>query len=423
MTTERSARHAGPGEPEAIAGSLVRLTGAKTVANTALRWVPLFLPTLERAFGATTAQLTTVLGASELAGLSTMAVGAHLDRGRERVVLITSLLLVALSSLIALGGSSATFAIAFFVLVAGVANYTVAGQTWISHRVDYRGRARALGLYETSWALALLIGAPLVAVLINAFGWRGPFVALAAAALVGVVIVARRLPRHVPAPAVRPVVGNHRERDGRDGLPTSRSEPRQRITPTAWLVMVGSATTAMAGLSVFVISGSWLDDAFGVSTGGVGIVAVAFGGVELVASLTSAAVADNVGKLRSTLSGIVLLVLGLGVMLVAGDRLGIGIAGLLLFLLGFEFAFVTSLSLVSEAMPDARGTTLAISNAVGTVARAVGAVLSGWLFGAHGITGTAALSAVAATTAGICLLVSRRTARTERLAPTAPRAT
>ena len=38
--------------------------------------------------------------------------------------------------------------------------------------------------------------------------------------------------------------------------------------------MIGSATTAMAGLSVFVVSGSWLDDAFGVSTGGIGAVAM-----------------------------------------------------------------------------------------------------------------------------------------------------
>lgn len=420
MSHEAQNRDAALGEREAIGGTLARLTGAKTVANTALRWVPLFLPTLERAFGATTAQLTTVLGAGELAGLSTMAVGAQLDRGRERVVLVTSLVLVAASSVIALGGTLTTFAIAFFVLVAGVANYTVAGQTWISHRVEYRARARALGLYETSWAIALLIGAPLVALLINAFGWRGPFVALAVAALVGAGVVARRLPRHVPVPVLRPVADDP---PTAPVAPVAPAGPRQRITPTAWLVMVGSAATAMAGLAVFVISGSWLDDAFGVSTGGVGIVAVAFGGVELVASLTSAAVADNVGKLRSTLSGLVMLVLGLGVMLVADDRLGIGVAGLLVFLLGFEFAFVTSLSLVSEAMPDARGATLAVSNAVGTVARAVGAILSGWLFGAHGINGTAALSAVAATTAGICLLVSRRTARTDRTARTAPRAT
>jgi MFS transporter, DHA1 family, inner membrane transport protein len=384
-----------------VAATLVRLTGAKTVVNTALRWIPPFLPTLERAFGASTSQLTTVLGVGEVAGFSTVAVGAQLDRGRERLVMVVSMLLVAASCVIALAGSLTAFAVAFFVLVLGVSNFTVAGQTWISHRVEYRQRARALGLFETSWAVALLAGAPAIAILINVFGWRGPFVALAVAAGIGAVVVAIALPRHIPV--IQPA------RDiAVPGTATTATAAKASITPRAWLVMIGSAATAMAGLSVFVISGSWLDDAFGVSTGGVGIVAMAFGGMELVASLTSAALADSLGKMRSTLSGLVVLILGLTVMVSAGDRLAVGVAGLLVFLLGFEFAFVTSLSLVSEAMPDARGTTLAMSNAVGTVARATGAIFGGWLFGAHGVAGTAALAASAAITALVCLVVSRR---------------
>ncbi|HYN34300.1 MAG TPA: MFS transporter [Ilumatobacteraceae bacterium] len=382
--------------------TLVRLTGAKTVANTALRWIPLFLPTLERAFGATTTQLTTVLGVGELAGLSTVASGARLDGGRERVVLVSSLGLVAASSVIALGGTVASFAVSFFVLVLGVSNFTVAGQVWISHRVPYGQRARSLGLFETSWAIALLIGAPVVALLINAFGWRGPFVALALAALLAAFVVAGALPRWEPRTEPTHRVPTQR-------APTHRAPTRRApITTAAWLVMIGSATTAMAGLSVFVISGSWLDDEFGVSTSGIGVIAVAFGAVELVASLTSAGVADTVGKLRSTIAGLALLLAGLGVMMLADGRLSVGLGGLLLFLLGFEFAFVTSLSLVSEAMPDARGTTLAVSNAVATVARAGGAILSGWLYASHGIAGTAVLSAMSGVVAVLALVISRR---------------
>jgi predicted MFS family arabinose efflux permease len=374
-----------------IGRTLARLTGAKTIANTALRWIPLFLPTLESAFGATTAQLTTVLGAGEVGGLSTLAVGGPLDRRRERLVMVTGLSLVAASSVIALWGNLTAFAAAFLVLVVGISNFTVAGQTWISHRVGYGRRARSLGLFETSWALALLIGAPIVAVLINGFGWRGPFVALAIAMTAGAIMVAVTLPKHQPVEAA-----------------AAASTPRVRITPVAWLVMFGSALTAMAGLSVFVISGSWLDEAFGVSTGGIGGVAAAFGAAELVSSLTSAALADRLGKLRSTLAGLGALVAGIGVMVLADDRLWLGVIGLLVFLLGFEFAFVTSLSLVSEAMPDARGNTLAVSNAVATFARAGGAILSGWLFDTYGINGTAALSTIAATTAVVCLVLSRR---------------
>lgn len=384
-------------------GTLARLTAAKTVTNVALRWIPPFLPTLERAFGATTTQLTTVLGVGEVAGLSTIFVGRHLDRGRERTVMIGALGLVGASAVLALVGTIAAFAVSFFILVLGVSNLTVAGQAWISHRVDYRWRARSLGLYETSWAIALLAGAPIVAVLINVFGWRGPFVAIAIACLLAAVLVAMTLPAQVPVPSldrVEPV-------EPVDGVEASRP-PSVSITTRAWLVMVGSATTAMAGLSVFVISGSWLDDAFGASTGGIGAIAMLFGATELVSSLGSAAFADRLGKLRTTLGGLAGLLLGLLVMVNADDRLWMGIGGLVVFLLGFELAFVVSLSLVSEAMPDSRGSTLAVSNAVGTVARASGAVLSGWLYGLYGIGGTAALSAAAAIVAVASLLVSRR---------------
>lgn len=380
--------------------TLARLTAAKTVVNVALRWLPPFLPTLERAFGATTTQLTTVLGVGEMAGLSTILVGRHLDRGRERTVMIAGLGLVGASAVLALVGTVATFAVSFFILVLGVSNLTVAGQAWISHRVDYRWRARSIGLYETSWAIALLAGAPAIAVLINVFGWRGPFVAIAIGCALGALLVARTLP-----PAVSP----SRRSPAPDEPGTEVDEPTSApITAQAWLVMVGSATIAMAGLSVFVVSGSWLDDSFGVSTGGIGAVAMLFGATELVSSLGSAAFADRIGKLRTTIGGIIMLLIGLTVMVSADDRLWMGIVGLVVFLFGFELAFVVSLSLVSESMPDARGTTLAVGNAVGTITRASGAVLSGWLYGMHGIGGTATLSAIAGAVALTSLLVSRR---------------
>jgi DHA1 family inner membrane transport protein len=382
-------------------GTLARLTGAKAVANTALRWIPPFLPTLEKAFGVSTTQLTTIIGASEFAGLSTIAVGKHLDHGRERLVMVSALGLVSASSIIALGGSITTFAIAFVVLILGVSNFTVAGHAWISHRVDYRWRARSIGLFETSWALALLIGAPIIALLITVFGWRGPFVALAIASAVSAVVVATTLPvTRQTAATESDEIGDISERDV--------GVPRQPLTKRAWLVVFGSALMATAGLSVFVISGTWLHDAFGVSTAGIGFAAMAFGGIELLASTSTAAFADRLGKLRSTIAGLMTLVVGLAIMLSSNGHLAVGMVGLLIFLLGFEYGFVTSLSLTSEAMPEARGTTLALSNAVGTVARGAGAILSGLLYGLHGIAGTASLSVCAAAVSLTCFVLSRR---------------
>ncbi len=371
--------------------ALAKLTGTKSVANTALRWIPPFLPTLERAFGATTTQLTTVIGVGEFAGLSTLLTGRHLDRRHERAVMVAGLGAISLSAVIALAGSILTFAASFVLLIAGVANFTVAGHAWISHRVDYRWRARAIGVFETSWAIALLVGAPIVAVLITNFGWRGPFVAIAGASAAAAVLVAVTIPPRRPS-----------EHD--DGGDRGDGGP---IPLRAWLVIIGTSLMALAGISVFVISGTWLDDRFGVSTAGLGVVAMTFGGAELIASASTAAFADRVGKVTSAIGGLAMLGAGLVVMLSAGDAVIVGVAGLLLFLLGFEYGFVTSLAIVSEAVPHARGKTIAMASAIGTFARGGGTILSGVLYGAHGIAGTAALAGAAATAALACFLTSR----------------
>ena len=167
-----------PTPERSVRAQLATLTAAKVVSNTALRWVGPFLPTLERAFGTTTGTLTSIMGTAELGGLTTLATGSHLDRGRERTVFLLGLGLVATSSVIALGGTTWTFAIAFALLVIGISNHTIAGHAWIGHRIPFANRSRAIGVFETSWALALLLGAPVLALLIEWFGWRGPYVAL-----------------------------------------------------------------------------------------------------------------------------------------------------------------------------------------------------------------------------------------------------
>lgn len=364
------------------------LTGAKVVSNTALRWVGPFLPTLERAFSTTTGTLTGIMGVSELAGLSTIGSGPLLDRGHERRVFVFGLAAVSVSSLIALIGTVTSFAVAFVILILGVSNLTVAGHTWIGHRVAFSARGRAIGVFETSWAIALLVGAPIVAVLIERFGWRGPFVALAIVSLVAAGAVTA---------FVSPGTTHHA---------SGVEPPRAPLPRSAWFPMLASAMTAAAGLGTFVVAGTWLDDAYGISTGGLGVVAAGFGAVELASSTGVATVGDRIGSRRSVLIGLTGLLAGLGVMLGAGDSRAVAIVGLLVFLTGFEFGFVSSLTLVTEAAPKSRGRAIGISNACGTISRAGAVVVSGQLYEAFGMTGTVTLAAVAATAAVVLTLSS-----------------
>jgi predicted MFS family arabinose efflux permease len=163
--------------------------------------------------------------------------------------------------------------------------------------------------------------------------------------------------------------------------------------------MLASACTSMSGLGVFVISGAWLDDEYGVSTGGLGLIAAGFGAVELASSVAVAAFADRLGARRSVLGGLVILGAGAVVMASAGSSQAVAVGGLAIYLTGFEYAFVASLTLVTEAAPDARGKAIGVSNALGTLARAAAVIASGQLYEAFGIGGSLTMGGLAATAA------------------------
>lgn len=369
---------------------LIRLTAGKGVANTALRWLPFFLPTLAVAFRSSTPTLAVLLGLAEASGLATLFAGRWLDSGRERLVIIVSLVAVSVGSLVALQGSVWAFAVMAVLLGVASGYVTVGGHAWISARVPFDRRARFIGVFEISWASALLIGAPLVAILISLFGWRGPFVAVAVAALVagfGVWTID-------------------------DGEQSHSEEPKLvkkvPLTLDAWIIVVIAATVAITGLSTIVVAGTWLDEVLGVSTGGVGLVAMSFGLAELTASSSSAAFADRLGKRRTVQGAALATMVGLAVIAVTGTSLLIGALGLLIFFVGFEYSIVTSFSLVSEAMPEARGRTIGISSAISTLARGIGVAIAGFLYESFGIHGPVVLSSAAIAVAFLLLAVIAR---------------
>ena len=204
---------------------LVRLTAGKGVANTALRWIPFFLFELEAAFDASTETLTTILGIGEMAGLVTLFVGRQLDAGRERLYLTAALVLVSISAFASLSGSLVVFAAAFFVLIIGVALYTVAGHAYLSRRVPFARRSRYIGSFETSWAMALLVGAPIISVLLTRSGWRAPFVMLGILAALFALLIGR----DADTPA------------SEQATATAASGERVALDRYAWTVIVPSA--------------------------------------------------------------------------------------------------------------------------------------------------------------------------------------
>ena len=109
-------------------------------------------------------------------------------------------------------------------------------------------------------------------------------------------------------------------------------------------------------MSIFVVMGAWLSDDYGLSVAGLGAIATGIGAAELASSSAVAVAADRIGIRRSVGIGGLLLGLGLVVIALSNDSVIIALIGLIVLVIGFEYGFVSSLSLMSEAAPQARGT-------------------------------------------------------------------
>jgi predicted MFS family arabinose efflux permease len=161
---------------------------------------------------------------------------------------------------------------------------------------------------------------------------------------------------------------------------------------------------------VFVVFGAWLQDVHGFSAAGVGAVSFLLGAVELVASTSSVRFTDRVGKPAAVVVGATLMVpAGVG-LAVAGRAVVPGIALLALFVLGFEFALVSSVPLVSELHPEARASSLGFALGFGTVGRGIAAIVATRLYTTHGIGAPSATAAVCAAVVALVMATVREPA-------------
>lgn len=373
------------------------LAVGRGVANAALRWIPLFLPAIARSLDTTLGRCTAVIGVGELFGVGAMAFGPVAARHGARRLLLGGLGLVVAAGLVGgLWGTLAGFAAAYALTVLGQSACFVSGQAWIGRHVAPARRGRYLGMYESSWALALLVGAPLAA-LVAVLTPRAPFLLWAAIGVVVAVVAGSALTDD--RPATRPATAGPPPR-------TTWRPPRSATVPTliAALLMV-------ANIAVVVVSGAWLEDDFGVSTGGLAAVAFVLGGAELAASIAVVRVGDRWGPVASIARGAVLAVAASIAVVVGAGGLAVALVVLTGFVVGFEFAFVSTLSLAVRHDPAVLAAVVGGIGAATTVTRAVAAGGAGWLYDQSGIraVGTVAVVAFAAAL-GVAILAGRRPA-------------
>lgn len=361
---------------------LIRLT-----VNTALRMAYSFLPAFARGAQISNTSMGAVLAVRDLSGLIAPMVGRAADRKGTGRVLAAAGVGGALGMAIS-ATAPAGLIIGFVIVGLSAVALNVTSGAWIGHAVAYERRAKATGFVELSWGGAALLGIPLMGVLIDQAGWRAAPAVLTLIAL----------------PASLVMIQHSASMSAAD--PTESPKPVMTRTATASLA---SFTLLVASAQfLFLGHGLWLEDTYDLSATGIGLVVFGAAVMEVVATLATTRLTDGLGKQRS-------IILGTGLMVAAMVVLAIIPAAPLLFaavllaatFLGFEFAIVSAIPLMSELDPHARAAMVARATALSTVGRAVVSLIAVGIYERFGFGTLMFIAAVVgATTLGLTLFVA-----------------
>jgi predicted MFS family arabinose efflux permease len=353
---------------------------ARLAHDTAVRMVYPFLPEIADGLRVPIAQVGAMLSLRSGVGIFSPLFGAMSDRAGHRRAMSIGLALLAMG-LGAIGLSDGLIgpALGFVLLGIGTATYIPALQAYISERVPYARRGRVLGAIELTWAVAGMIGVPLIGVLIESLGWRAPFAGLAAAALICAALT-------LLLPETPPSLRAHRASIRLASIGRNRSAMAFLIV---WALLFFAFENIQVGYA------HWFESRFGLTPNDRGLAQTLFGVFEIAASAGSSAFLDRIGKKRGVTGGLIAALLGYVMLMTIGALdVRLGLASMGVAFLGFEFGVVSGIPIMSEQAPEARGTMLALGVTAGGLGKMAAGVIGSSLIAGPGFTVAALLSAI-----------------------------
>jgi len=377
-----------------LALKIFTATLCRVILNTSRRFAYPFAPVLSRGLGVELTAITSLIAANQATALLGIFFGPVADRLGYRLMMLAALAMLALGMFA--GGFFPFYGVilvALFLAGIGKTIFDPAVQAYASERVPFKQRGLVIGLIEYSWSASTLVGIPLIALLIDRFGWRSPFFVLGGLSLMGMIMLAIIIPR--------------------DNKKDGSQQPSISLW-SAWRPLVRERTAlgalgfaffiSAANDNLFVVYGAWLEKSFDLSIIALGISTSLIGLAELFGETLTAAFADRFGLKRTVLSALTLCLISYGILPFLGLTLPMALTGLFFIFLTFEFAIVTSMSLFTELLPEYRATMMSGFFAAAGLGRIAGALMGGHVWLAGGITATALVS-VAVSGLGLASLV------------------
>jgi predicted MFS family arabinose efflux permease len=346
---------------KALKVQVMTFTGMRLLLNVLFRMVYPFLPDISRGLGISFAQASHALSLRSISGIVGPFLAIIADRkGRKLGMLMGLLSFMVGLALVIFWPSLTGFILMLLLTTLGKTLFDAAVHAYIGDNVDYQQRGLVVAVTEMSWSGSYFIGMPLAAFLIARAGWMAPFPLLLFMLVVSSIFLYRMLPKSPGVTHTTPVMSNISV---------------VFKTSVVWAGLLLTMFITMANEMVSLVFSVWLEGSFGLKVAAIGGVAALIGLSELSGEGLVTMISDRLGKRRAVALGLLCNSLAAILLSWVGRSIPGALAGLFLFYLSFEFSIVSAIPLITETLPSARATVLALSASFALLGRGV----SGWL--------------------------------------------
>ncbi len=351
--------------------SIFAIFFARLAINVTRRFPYPFVSPIGAAFGVSADSIQNVIALTNGAGLFSPLFGTLSERfGKKTVMAGALLMMTAMSLLGALFADYGVFVLVMFGFGVGKIIYDPTFQAYIGDVIHFSRRARVMGIAELSWALSLVIAAPVAGFLLDVSSLQAIFLFLAlllgASAIVFWLLVE----------------------------PAADAGPRQRIrlmNPLSAMTVVSARPPAVFALlftvcltashEIFYINyGLWMEDSFGLVLTALGAVTIVIALAEVIGEFIVITLADRFGTKRTSMcgmlsaSGLFLIIPNLSFSLPAA------MFGIFIMFICIETAIVSALPLFSEILPQARTVMMSANVGAHSLGRVAGGALGAIIY-------------------------------------------
>lgn len=343
--------------------TVIAMIFARMVLNTSVRMVYPFLPALSRGMKVDLAAISWAILAASLGSIATPLLAPLAERwGRKLGMMVGLAIFLAGCLVFAARPTYAVFILSLFLVNIGNNFFTSSIQAYLSDHTPYARRTRTLALTETSWSLSFVLVVPLIGLIITRYGWQAPFTFQAMMGslclILAAVVIRSDRHRFTAAPPV-----------------TASLKNVLRYGPALAGLMVSLGIVG-ANQVVSLAFAAWMEDAFGLQIVALGLASALLGLSELGGEGLAAALSDRLGKKRSVVGGLLLNSLLPFLLPWFGRSLSGALIWLVVFFLTYEFAVVSSISILTEILPGARATMMTLNVTAFTLGVSLGALVA-----------------------------------------------